>query len=96
MTEMCSDKCPFETNCEGPCVRPDMRLIVVDPEISINPWQPIETAPKQGLNAIDLWINGRRIVNCRWSKSQGCWKTVTGGKWYIGAEYWMPIPPNPK
>lgn len=70
------------------------------------PWQPIETAPKDG-SEIDLWCmdivgEGFRATNCSWNPTFGNWQhrdyPITEAFMTIGvyATHWMPIPPSPR
>lgn len=64
-------------------------------------WQPMETAPKDE-TLVDLWLDGRRIVDRYWSRLHSSW---AGTEWrgrhtvtvihYDEPAYWMPAPAPP-
>lgn len=58
-------------------------------------WQPIETAPRDGV-MVDLWTEyWGRIANCRWD--QGKWWHLRKGheESELGATHWQPLPAPP-
>lgn len=67
-------------------------------------WQPIETAPKDGI--IDIWAmdngkNGRRVSECYYDRICDEWRTSapTLRLHCVKARYvthWMPLPEAPK
>ena len=72
-----------------------------------SPWQPMETAPRDG-SLIDLsYPRLGRVCDCRWEDDfnlelypNGCWVHETdndGPATYLNNEptHWMPIPPPP-
>jgi hypothetical protein len=62
-------------------------------------WQPIETAPKDGL--IDIWLSeGKRWCDCYYDSITDEWRTSrpSGRLVWIKAQYvthWMPLPAPP-
>lgn len=36
---------------------------------SMNEWQPIESAPKDGKTVVDLLVDGKRVADCCWAQS---------------------------
>lgn len=66
----------------------------------MNDWKTIDTAPKDGTK-VDLWMNGRRFVDCYWSKKNNVWYCLNsdkeGNRYKIYKEptHWMPLPQPP-
>lgn len=65
----------------------------------MNPWQPIETAPKDG-TSVDLWTTDGRLVECYWATdpkagwysfdlSHGCGGLLDEDG--ITATHWAPV-----
>jgi hypothetical protein len=70
-------------------------------------WQPIETAPKEGVSRIDLYgvvgKKGKRVPNCYWHRKAGQWMTDCHDKDGFSflrlpfkPTHWMPLPEPPK
>lgn len=68
-----------------------------------NPWQPIETAPRDGsqllLASIDDMDDSKEFV---WGVRQGFYEPgIADRRWYdidggeIEPQFWMPLPPRP-
>ena len=56
-------------------------------------WQPIETAPKDGV-LVDLWHKGGfRVAEVWWDKDDACWSCSMDD---LDFTHWMPLPPPPK
>ena len=64
-------------------------------------WQPIETAPKDGVEVI-LWNGFQKCcVICFWHDVVGRWYVPSKGAYggWLGkdiATHWMPLPPAPE
>lgn len=70
------------------------------PGVAQQPWQSIETAPKDGTK-IDLWHPTKgRCVNAFWQRltsilyEPSCWSNQSWGR-IVGATHWMPVPADP-
>ncbi len=68
--------------------------------LSMREWQPIETAPKNGMK-IDLWADGRRWTDCQWGRfDEGSvapfgalhWRNLNS---LSAPTHWMPLPEPP-
>lgn len=69
-------------------------------------WQPIATAPKDGVTFVDLWVpegpwhTPGRHCNVRWSKNWRAWlprgSLGHGIDHIIGPSHWMPRPLTPE
>jgi len=65
-------------------------------------WQPIETAPKDGVVLLCLPIFGairegdRRVYEGRWHNEQDTFTSVNGFILLTGATHWMPLPSAPE
>lgn len=74
----------------------------------MNEWQPIETAPRDCGDFIDLWAQGRRYTDCAWGRptygKENCWVQMDAGydcngpidEPVINPTHWMPLPEPPK
>lgn len=59
-------------------------------------WQPIETAPKDGL--VDIFANGRRYAGCHYDRICGEYRHITACGVLVrlgSATHWMPEPAAP-
>jgi hypothetical protein len=69
-------------------------------------WQPIETAPRDGITVVDIWIvdrktgDGRRHANCRWYSDGGGWHGWMGSdglyrtdEQSVIATHWLRVEP---
>lgn len=72
----------------------------------VSHWRPMDEAPKDG-QEIDLWVKNKegmefRVADCRWHRTQECWKThnFTGtGFNKLGRKeilFWMSKPKGPQ
>lgn len=62
-------------------------------------WQPIESAPKVEYQEIFVCNKIGRYAVAYWSAEEEAWVTDYRGKGnyqFVGADYWMPLPPPPK
>ena len=63
----------------------------------MNGWQPIETAPKDGLQRV-LITDGSRVRESYYVKSQfsnGYWN-IDGNGAFLAPTHWMPVPSPPE
>lgn len=86
--------------------RRDRALAVEEPKPQAEPWQPIETAPKDG-SSIDVWVSGCRIPEVFWGKpklgnSPMCWCCLEYDSYFgwipesiAQPSHWMPMPAGP-
>ena len=64
--------------------------------VTVNEWQPISTAPKDGTR-IMLWLNGPiRAPKAVFGKWVGFAGWVTEGSGSAKPTHWMPLPEAPK
>jgi hypothetical protein len=84
------------------------RLYTTPPAAAVSePWQPIETAPKDFLTIFDGW-NGERVADVSWAHPEyspkgyhaWCISEYTNGHGWDNVEvkgltHWMPLPPAP-
>jgi len=72
--------------------------------VKASPWQPIETAPKDG-SKIDLWAKfeksgWRRVPDAHWNEAIGDWQlgNFNAADYMVRPEitHWMPLPPTPE
>lgn len=92
---------------EAECAAALRALLAVG--FSVQRWEPIETAPKDG-TSVDLWAQGQRWANKRWGRHDPFsdapfgpehWIAVTAprgepiGFRYIEPTHWMPLPSPP-
>lgn len=61
-----------------------------------SPWQPIETAPKDGEYVPVAWRHDDRVVIDAGSPRDGAWFDTYGNRFTVAPKYWMPIPPLPE
>ena len=67
----------------------------------MNEWQPIETAPREGvilLGYAPFWrMEGtRRVYEGRWNEEQQTFTSVNGFLIHDAATHWMPLPSPPE
>ena len=63
-------------------------------------WQPIETAPKDGMPVLMYhpgWEEGERIIVLAWAKLCEAWMepTDTESRYFNPGTHWMPLPDPP-
>jgi hypothetical protein len=70
--------------------------------LKANPWQPIETAPKDGTPIVlllplagNLREGDRRVYEGRWHEAQEKWTSLNGFLLFDGATDWQPLPLPP-
>jgi hypothetical protein len=67
----------------------------IRPQSAVQGWQPIETAPKDGIPIILGWP--KMALGGYWAEWRGTWTTAHGE--YVGENeptHWMPLPDAPQ
>jgi len=73
--------------------------VVTGRGFDVDPWQPIETAPKDGL--IDIWLaDGKRWCDCYYDRICDEWRTSRPSGRLVSVKsqhvtHWMPLPKPP-
>ena len=73
--------------------------VVTGRGFDVDPWQPIETAPKDGL--IDIWLaEGKRWCDCYYDRICDEWRTSRPSGRLVSVKsqhvtHWMPLPKPP-